>query len=134
MLIRWIALCFVCLFLQVPLHPGRAVRHVTQTKGPVGIFRSLGQQGERGAGARGGKQDRWGKGESDLPSPKFCDPFSGLNRSISAAIKDLEVLKDEAAEKKFPDNELLRRLGAVLKDVERCQRTSAELLGRSAAR
>lgn len=46
-------------------------------------------------------------------------------------VKDLELLKNEAAEKKFPDNELLRKLGAVLKDIERCQRTSAELLGNS---
>uniref|UniRef100_A0A8C9Z2C4 [histone H3]-trimethyl-L-lysine(4) demethylase n=1 Tax=Sander lucioperca TaxID=283035 RepID=A0A8C9Z2C4_SANLU len=39
-------------------------------------------------------------------------------------INDLEMLKTEAAEKKFPDNELLRKLNTVLKDIERCQQTS----------
>lgn len=34
----------------------------------------------------------------------------------------------EAAEKKFPDNELLRKLNTVLKDIERCHLTSTELL------
>lgn len=34
----------------------------------------------------------------------------------------------EAAEKKFPDNELLRKLNTVFKEVERCQQTSTELL------
>lgn len=38
------------------------------------------------------------------------------------------MLKAEAAEKKFPDNELLRKLNTVLKDIEHCQRTSTELL------
>lgn len=52
-------------------------------------------------------------------------------KSLLAVIKDLEVLKSEAAEKKFPDNELLRRLSGVLKDIEHCQRASTELLGRS---
>ncbi|XP_036960215.1 lysine-specific demethylase 5C isoform X3 [Acanthopagrus latus] len=46
-------------------------------------------------------------------------------------IEDLELLKAEAAEKKFPDNELLRKLNTVLKDIERCQRTSTELLSDS---
>ncbi|XP_068602860.1 lysine-specific demethylase 5C [Brachionichthys hirsutus] len=46
-------------------------------------------------------------------------------------IKDLELLKTEAADKKFPDNELLRKLNAVLKDIERCQQRSTELLGNS---
>ncbi|KAM8830696.1 lysine-specific demethylase 5C isoform 1-T1 [Synchiropus picturatus] len=46
-------------------------------------------------------------------------------------ISDLEALKAEAAEKKFPDNELLRKLNTVLKDVEHCQRSSTELLTRS---
>ncbi|KAM6928895.1 lysine-specific demethylase 5C isoform 1-T1 [Lycodopsis pacificus] len=46
-------------------------------------------------------------------------------------IDDLEMLKTEAAEKKFPDNELLRKLNTVLKDIERCQRTSTELLSNS---
>uniref|UniRef100_UPI0037E9243F lysine-specific demethylase 5C isoform X3 n=1 Tax=Semicossyphus pulcher TaxID=241346 RepID=UPI0037E9243F len=43
-------------------------------------------------------------------------------------IDDLEMLKKEAADKKFPDNELLRKLNGVLKDIERCQQTSSELL------
>ncbi|KAM9855877.1 lysine-specific demethylase 5C isoform 2-T2 [Aulostomus maculatus] len=43
-------------------------------------------------------------------------------------IDDLERLKMEAAERKFPDNELLRKLNTVLKDFERCQQTSTELL------
>uniref|UniRef100_A0AAQ5YMU5 [histone H3]-trimethyl-L-lysine(4) demethylase n=1 Tax=Amphiprion ocellaris TaxID=80972 RepID=A0AAQ5YMU5_AMPOC len=42
------------------------------------------------------------------------------------AIDDLEMLKNEAAEKKFPDNELLRKLNTVLKDIEHCQRTSTD--------
>ncbi|CAJ1084670.1 lysine-specific demethylase 5C isoform X3 [Xyrichtys novacula] len=46
-------------------------------------------------------------------------------------IDDLEMLKKEAAEKKFPDNELLRKLNTVLKDIERCQQTSTELLSGS---
>uniref|UniRef100_A0A671W4Y9 [histone H3]-trimethyl-L-lysine(4) demethylase n=1 Tax=Sparus aurata TaxID=8175 RepID=A0A671W4Y9_SPAAU len=40
-------------------------------------------------------------------------------------IEDLELLKAEATEKKFPDNELLRKLNTVLKDIEHCQRTIA---------
>lgn len=56
------------------------------------------------------------------------------NKSLIAVIKDLEMLKNEAAEKKFPDNELLRKLSAVLKDVEHCQRTSTELLSDSTTR
>ncbi|KAL7398186.1 hypothetical protein ABVT39_005739 [Epinephelus coioides] len=43
-------------------------------------------------------------------------------------IEDLETLKMEAADKKFPDNELLRKLNTVLKDIERCQQQSNELL------
>ncbi|KAI3357490.1 hypothetical protein L3Q82_015907 [Scortum barcoo] len=46
-------------------------------------------------------------------------------------IEDLEMLKTEAAEKKFPDNELLRKLNTVLKDIDRCQKTSTELLSDS---
>ncbi|XP_030278498.1 lysine-specific demethylase 5C isoform X1 [Sparus aurata] len=46
-------------------------------------------------------------------------------------IEDLELLKAEATEKKFPDNELLRKLNTVLKDIEHCQRTSTELLSDS---
>ncbi|XP_075898564.1 lysine-specific demethylase 5C isoform X3 [Nelusetta ayraudi] len=44
------------------------------------------------------------------------------------AIDELEALKTEAVEKKFPDNELLRKLDTVLKDIDRCQQSSAELL------
>ncbi|KAI4786149.1 hypothetical protein KUCAC02_037316, partial [Chaenocephalus aceratus] len=44
-------------------------------------------------------------------------------------IADLELLKTEAAERKFPDNELLRKLNTVLKDIERCQKTSVDFLG-----
>lgn len=51
-----------------------------------------------------------------------------------AGINDLEMLKMEAAEKKFPDNELLRKLNTVLKDIERCQQTSTELLSNSKTR
>ncbi|XP_071754900.1 lysine-specific demethylase 5C isoform X1 [Centroberyx gerrardi] len=43
-------------------------------------------------------------------------------------IDDLELLKKEAAEKKFPDNELLQKLNTVLKDIQHCQQTSTELL------
>ncbi|XP_076022501.1 lysine-specific demethylase 5C isoform X2 [Genypterus blacodes] len=46
-------------------------------------------------------------------------------------VDDLEVLKTEAAEKKFPDNELLRKLNTVLKDIQHCQQTSTELLSNS---
>ncbi|XP_041859009.1 lysine-specific demethylase 5C isoform X2 [Melanotaenia boesemani] len=46
-------------------------------------------------------------------------------------IQDLEKLKNEATEKKFPDNELLRKLNTVLKDIGYCQQTSAELLSNS---
>lgn len=67
-------------------------------------------------------------------SPEFCVTlkFMVLNiESLTAVIKDLEILKNEAAEKKFPDNELLRRLSGVLKDIEHCQRASTELLSHS---
>lgn len=47
---------------------------------------------------------------------------------FAAAIDELEALKTEAVEKKFPDNELLRKLDTVLKDIDRCQQSSAELL------
>ncbi|KAM9828965.1 lysine-specific demethylase 5C isoform X1 [Syngnathus typhle] len=43
----------------------------------------------------------------------------------------LETLKTEAAERKFPDNELLRKLNTVLKDIEHCQQKSTELLADS---
>ncbi|KAL3974779.1 hypothetical protein ACER0C_023405 [Sarotherodon galilaeus] len=45
----------------------------------------------------------------------------------------LEMLKMEAAEKKFPDNELLRKLNTVLKDIAHCQEKSTELLSNSTA-
>lgn len=66
-------------------------------------------------------------------SPEFCCQAKvyGFKHRIFAVIKDLEILKNEAAEKKFPDNELLRRLGGVLKDIEHCQRASTELLRHS---
>ncbi|XP_030221337.1 lysine-specific demethylase 5C isoform X1 [Gadus morhua] len=47
------------------------------------------------------------------------------------AIADLELLKTEASEKKFPDNELLYKLNTVLKDVQQCQLSSTELLSYS---
>ncbi|KAG7270546.1 hypothetical protein CRUP_025148 [Coryphaenoides rupestris] len=47
------------------------------------------------------------------------------------AIGDLELLKTEASEKKFPANELLHKLNTVLKDVQRCQQSSTELLSYS---
>ncbi|XP_072305119.1 lysine-specific demethylase 5C isoform X2 [Eucyclogobius newberryi] len=40
----------------------------------------------------------------------------------------LEKLKVEAREKKFPDNELLRKLNKILNDIEHCQKKSADLL------
>ncbi|CAB1329933.1 unnamed protein product [Coregonus sp. 'balchen'] len=49
-------------------------------------------------------------------------------------ITDLEVLKAEAAEKKFPDNELLQRLNTVLTDTQHCQQTSTELLNKTQTR
>ncbi|KAJ8016788.1 hypothetical protein DPEC_G00011000 [Dallia pectoralis] len=50
------------------------------------------------------------------------------------AITDLEVLKAEAAEKKFPDNELLQRLNTVFSDIKHCQQTSTELLNQTQTR
>uniref|UniRef100_A0A8C2IWZ1 [histone H3]-trimethyl-L-lysine(4) demethylase n=1 Tax=Cyprinus carpio TaxID=7962 RepID=A0A8C2IWZ1_CYPCA len=41
-------------------------------------------------------------------------------------IKDLEVLKGEAADKKFPSNELLQRLNTVLVDIHKCESSSTE--------
>lgn len=38
------------------------------------------------------------------------------------------ALKEEASERKFPDNELLQRLTTAMADVQRCQSRSAELL------
>uniref|UniRef100_A0A8C7Z0A3 [histone H3]-trimethyl-L-lysine(4) demethylase n=1 Tax=Oryzias sinensis TaxID=183150 RepID=A0A8C7Z0A3_9TELE len=41
-------------------------------------------------------------------------------------IEDLDKLKLEAAEKKFPDNELLRKLNTVFKDIGSCRQKSAD--------
>lgn len=41
------------------------------------------------------------------------------------------ALKEEAAERKFPDNELLQRLTVVMDDIQRCQSRSTELLNGS---
>ncbi|XP_041953453.1 lysine-specific demethylase 5C isoform X5 [Alosa sapidissima] len=49
-------------------------------------------------------------------------------------IQDLEALKEEAAERKFPDNELLLRLNSVLRSVQECQTTSTELLNKTQSR
>eukprot|EP00063_Salmo_salar_P016926 XP_013991761.1 PREDICTED: lysine-specific demethylase 5C-like isoform X2 [Salmo salar] len=49
-------------------------------------------------------------------------------------VMDLEVLKAEAAEKKFPDNELLQRLNTALTDTQHCQHTSTELLNKTLTR
>uniref|UniRef100_A0A673M2E0 [histone H3]-trimethyl-L-lysine(4) demethylase n=1 Tax=Sinocyclocheilus rhinocerous TaxID=307959 RepID=A0A673M2E0_9TELE len=49
-------------------------------------------------------------------------------------IKDLEVLKGEAADKKFPNNELLQRLNTVLADIHKCESSSTELLSNSESR
>lgn len=38
------------------------------------------------------------------------------------------ALKEEAAERKFPDNELLQRLTVVLDDMQRCQSRSTALI------
>ncbi|XP_012675565.2 lysine-specific demethylase 5C isoform X3 [Clupea harengus] len=43
-------------------------------------------------------------------------------------VKDLEALKEEAAERKFPGNELLQRLNTVLRTVQECQTASTEFL------
>ncbi|XP_052459814.1 lysine-specific demethylase 5C isoform X2 [Carassius gibelio] len=49
-------------------------------------------------------------------------------------IKDLEVLKGEAADKKFPNNELLQRLNTVFVDIHKCESSSTELLSNSQSR
>lgn len=41
------------------------------------------------------------------------------------------ALKEEAAERKFPDNELLQRLTVVMDDIQRCRSRSTELLNGS---
>lgn len=55
-------------------------------------------------------------------------------KHLFSGIKDLEVLKAEAADKKFPNNELLQRLNAVLSDIQKCESGSAELLSGSQSR
>ncbi|XP_059379930.1 lysine-specific demethylase 5C-like isoform X2 [Carassius carassius] len=49
-------------------------------------------------------------------------------------IKYLEVLKGEAADKKFPNNELLQRLNTVFVDIHKCESSSTELLSNSQSR
>ncbi|XP_036387743.1 lysine-specific demethylase 5C isoform X1 [Megalops cyprinoides] len=49
-------------------------------------------------------------------------------------IQELESLKEEAAERKFPDNELLQRLKTVIGDIQHCQTVSTELLTNSQSR
>uniref|UniRef100_A0A672TDD4 [histone H3]-trimethyl-L-lysine(4) demethylase n=1 Tax=Sinocyclocheilus grahami TaxID=75366 RepID=A0A672TDD4_SINGR len=46
----------------------------------------------------------------------------------------IEVLKEEAADKKFPNNELLQRLNTVLADIQKCESSSTELLSNSQSR
>ncbi|XP_063063979.1 lysine-specific demethylase 5C [Engraulis encrasicolus] len=46
-------------------------------------------------------------------------------------IKDLEFLKEEAVERKFPDNELLQRLDRVLRTIKECQTTTQLLLNKT---
>lgn len=40
-------------------------------------------------------------------------------------------MKEEAADKKFPNNELLQRLNVVFTDIEKCESSSTELLSNS---
>ncbi|KAJ8385132.1 hypothetical protein AAFF_G00192730 [Aldrovandia affinis] len=42
--------------------------------------------------------------------------------------QELEHLKEEAMENKFPDNELLQRLNTVMSDIQHCHTISTELL------
>ncbi len=53
---------------------------------------------------------------------------------LSSDIKVLEVLKEEAADKKFPNNELLQRLNTALTDIQKCESSSTELLSNSQSR
>ncbi|TSL97329.1 Lysine-specific demethylase 5C [Bagarius yarrelli] len=43
-------------------------------------------------------------------------------------IKNLTALKEEATERKFPDNELLQKLTVVLEEIQMCQSRSGEIL------
>ncbi|KAJ8358810.1 hypothetical protein SKAU_G00153350 [Synaphobranchus kaupii] len=49
-------------------------------------------------------------------------------------IEELESLKEEAAERKFPENELLQRLKTALNDIQHCQTVCTELLNNSPSR
>ncbi|KAJ8260346.1 hypothetical protein GJAV_G00179900 [Gymnothorax javanicus] len=49
-------------------------------------------------------------------------------------IQELESLKAEAAERKFPDNELLQRLNTALSDIQHCQSVCTELLTNTQSR
>lgn len=49
-------------------------------------------------------------------------------------MEELEILKMEAAEKKFPSNDLLQRLNVTLSDFQHCKSVSAELLSSSRGR
>lgn len=57
-----------------------------------------------------------------------------MKHPLSSGIEDLEVLKAEAADKKFPNNELLQRLNTVLADIQKCESNSSELLSGSQSR
>uniref|UniRef100_A0A3P9DM25 [histone H3]-trimethyl-L-lysine(4) demethylase n=1 Tax=Maylandia zebra TaxID=106582 RepID=A0A3P9DM25_9CICH len=57
-----------------------------------------------------------------------------LEQEEGNKIGEESMLKMEAAEKKFPDNELLRKLNTVLKDIAHCQEKSTELLSNSTTR
>lgn len=43
-------------------------------------------------------------------------------------------MKEEAADKKFPSNELLQRLNTVLTDIQKCESSSTELFSNSQSR
>ncbi|TRY98413.1 hypothetical protein DNTS_004962 [Danionella cerebrum] len=49
-------------------------------------------------------------------------------------IKALEVLREEAEDKKFPNNEILQRLNTVFTDIEKCERSATELITNSQSR
>lgn len=53
---------------------------------------------------------------------------------VSADVEQLEALRTEAAERKFPDNEVSQRLNAALSDIERCQAVSGQLISGSSGR
>lgn len=70
----------------------------------------------------------------DLNSLQVCYRGRPILKRLSSGIKDLEVLKAEAADKKFPNNELLQRLNAVLTDIQKCESSSVELLSGTQSR